>query len=432
MERQRNNNSFENKTEQEDLALLIESTELPEESSVKEYCIYRVPQKVRQIKEAAYTPRVVSIGPFHHGEERLKLMEPLKLGYLKSFLEGTRLTSQYCISKLKEWELGIRNCYAESIPLESDVYLKMILIDAGFIIELFLRYCDVRNWVKRDPLFLKPWLAEDVAHDLILLENQLPFLVLEGLFNLATANFVTVDLPTFLQLTLNYFADLNPQKLQPDGVSLRHFTDLLRIFYLPPSERLQERSEVGNILDHLYTASELVEAGLRFKVDKTKKCLLELQYHKGVLTMPRLDVSDRTEFHLRNIAAFEQAHYSSKTYITDYLKVLDFLVDTDKDVNVLVHKGIITTLLGDSNEVATMINRLCSNLIQPNMNLEYLFICKQLNDFYDKPVNKWKAGMIRNYFDTPVKTVTSIAAMVLLILTAIQTICTVIPLVKSN
>ncbi|XP_052196890.1 UPF0481 protein At3g47200-like [Diospyros lotus] len=431
MERQGNNNSFENKTAQEDLALLIESAELPEESSVKEHCIYRVPQKVRQIKEAAYTPRVVSIGPFHHGKEKLKLMEPLKLGYLKSFLQGTGLTSQYYISKLKEWELGIRNYYAESIPLESDVFLKMILIDAGFIIELFLRYCDVHNWVKRDPLFLKPWLAEDVAHDLILLENQLPFFVLEGLFNLATANFVTADLPTFPQLTLNYFADLNPQKLQPDGVSLRHFTDLLRIFYLPPSERLQKRSKVGNILDHLYTASELVEAGLRFKVDKTKKSLLELQYDKGVLTIPRLDVSDKTEFHFRNIVAFEQDHYPFETYITDYLKVLDFLINTNKDVDVLVHKGIITTLLGDNSEVVIMINSLCSNLIQLNMNCEYLFICKQLNDFYEKPVRKWKASIIHDYFNTAVKTASSIATIVLLILTLVQTICSVLSVLYS-
>ncbi|XP_052200152.1 UPF0481 protein At3g47200-like isoform X1 [Diospyros lotus] len=426
MERRGNNNLFEHKTEQEDLALLIESAELPEESSVKEHCIYRVPQKIRQIKEAAYSPRVVSIGPFHHGQERLKLMEPLKLGYLKSFLNGTGLTLQHCISELKEWEPGIRNCYAESIPLESDVFLKMILIDAGFIIELFLRYYDVNNWVERDPLFLKPWLAEDVAHDLILLENQLPFFVLEGLYNLATKN--DPDFPSFLQITFKYFEDLNQQAIQHDGVIVRHFTDLLRIFYLSPNQIFQKRSKVGSILEHLYCASELLESGVEFRVNKINKCLLELQYVKGVLTMPRLDVSDRTEIHLRNIVAFEQGHYPSETYITDYLKVLDFLVNTDKDVNVLVHKGIITTLLGDNSEVATMINRLCSNLIQANMNSKYLSICKELNDFYEKPVHKWKAGMIHDYFDTPVKTATSIAAIVLLILTLVQTICSVLSL----
>ncbi|XP_052197387.1 UPF0481 protein At3g47200-like [Diospyros lotus] len=360
-------------------------------------------------------------------------MEPFKLGYLKSFLKGSGLTPEHCISNLKEWEPRIRNCYAESISLESDAFLKMILIDAGFIIELFLRYYDVGNWVERDPSILKPSLADDVAHDLILLENQLPFFVLKGLFNLAIADFMTTDMPSFLELTFNYFVDLNSQKLQPDGVSLRHFTDLLRVFYLPPSERLPERSEIGNILDHLYTAGELVEAGLRFKVDKTKKCLLELQYDKGVLTMPCLNVSDRTEFHLRNIIAFEQDHYPFKAYITDYLKVLDFLIHTDKDVDLLVQKGIIITLLDDKREVATMINCLGSNLIQANMNSEYLSICKVLNDFYNKPINKWKAGFIHDYFNndyfnTPVKKVTSVAAIILLILTLVQTICSVLSL----
>ncbi|KAI4346005.1 hypothetical protein L6164_013088 [Bauhinia variegata] len=247
--------------------------ELPQDSSVKDHCIYKVPQKVRHIKEAAYTPRVVSIGPFHHGEERLILMEKLKLGYLKSFLQGTGLTLDKCMSKLKEWEPMIRNCYAESVPLDSDPFLKMILIDAAFIIELFIRYYDVGNWIQSDPLFLKPWLADDVAHDLVMLENQLPFFVLNGLFKLATADITPGDLPSFLDLTFTYFADLNPQKIQSDSVSVKHFTDLLRVFYLPPVERLPKRSKVNNILDHLYSANELVEAGVELKVDKTKRCL---------------------------------------------------------------------------------------------------------------------------------------------------------------
>ena len=37
--------------------------------------ICRVPEKLRRLNENAYTPRVVSIGPFHHGKESLKPME---------------------------------------------------------------------------------------------------------------------------------------------------------------------------------------------------------------------------------------------------------------------------------------------------------------------------------------------------------------------
>ncbi|XP_052197375.1 UPF0481 protein At3g47200-like [Diospyros lotus] len=426
--------SFEIESKHKELVdsvrVMIDKLENP---IVSEQCIYRAPLKVRGINEAAYTPRVISIGPFHHEDERLKSMESLqqiKLIYLKSFLDRTKLKLEFCISELKARETKIRNCYAENIQQKSDDFVRMILIDSCFIIEHFLKYYKADQWRESDPLFLKPWLAEDVAQDLILLENQLPFFVLEGLHNLATKN--DPDLPSFLQITFRYFKALNQQATKYDVVSVRHFTDLLRTFYLSPSRIFQKRSEVGSILEHLYCASDLVKSGLEFRENKTNKCLLELQYVEGVLTMPRLDISDRTEIHLRNIVAFEQYHYPSETYITDYLKVLDFLINSERDVDILIHKRIITTLLGDSNEVATMINHLCSNLIQPNMNLQYLLICKQLNEFYEEPIHKWKTSMIHDYFGTPVKIATSIAAIVLLILTLVQTICSVYPLIKGT
>ena len=55
---------------------LLESVELPLVSSC---CIYKIPQKIRKLNEEAYTPSIVSIGPFHYGDKRLEAMEDLKL-----------------------------------------------------------------------------------------------------------------------------------------------------------------------------------------------------------------------------------------------------------------------------------------------------------------------------------------------------------------
>lgn len=80
----------ERENESKDLIIhmeaMLESVELP---LVSRCCIYKVPQKIRKLNEEAYTPSIVSIGPFHHADKRLESMEDLKLRYLKSFLERT-------------------------------------------------------------------------------------------------------------------------------------------------------------------------------------------------------------------------------------------------------------------------------------------------------------------------------------------------------
>lgn len=55
----------------------------------KECCIYKVPSQLREVKPAAYTPRILLIGPLHHFAkpkvferdiEANSLMEDLKNG----------------------------------------------------------------------------------------------------------------------------------------------------------------------------------------------------------------------------------------------------------------------------------------------------------------------------------------------------------------
>ncbi|GAU26796.1 hypothetical protein TSUD_289010 [Trifolium subterraneum] len=48
-----------------ELTEMLEGVILPEESGINEQCIYKVPQKIRQVNPQAYIPRLISIGPFH-------------------------------------------------------------------------------------------------------------------------------------------------------------------------------------------------------------------------------------------------------------------------------------------------------------------------------------------------------------------------------
>jgi len=48
--------------------------------------IFRVPDRLRRHNEKAFEPELVSIGPFHHGKEKLQAMEKIKLWYLHCLL----------------------------------------------------------------------------------------------------------------------------------------------------------------------------------------------------------------------------------------------------------------------------------------------------------------------------------------------------------
>ncbi|KAI5446265.1 hypothetical protein KIW84_014199, partial [Lathyrus oleraceus] len=409
---------------------MLKGVVVPERSGIHEQCIYRVPPRIHQANPQAYAPQIISIGPFHsplgsNSDNILHKMEQLKLQYLKGFLNRTKLSVDDLVFKFQEWENRIRSCYAEIFSFNSNDFLKIIIVDACFIVEHFLRFSEYRNWVENDPILLKPWLHGDIARDLTLLENQLPFFVLEDMYKLAS---ITREFPSFLAITIHYFKplNLNLQILNPETVQCpKHFTDLLRTFLMPSSFDIAQ--EEGDIIEHVYSVSQLSEAGLVFEVSESK-CLLDLNFDdKGVLKMPCFHIHDATESYMRNILAFEECHISDQDsrYISQYLSILDFLINTEKDVSILVDKKIIMNFMGDANEVARMVNNLCKNVIAPRLSSKYMSVCKKLNGFYENPRNKYKAIFVHEYFNTPWKIASTVTAVLLLLFTLIQAVCSI-------
>jgi len=96
----------------------------------------------------------------------------------------------------------------------------------------------------------------------------------------------------------------------------------------------------------------------------------------------------KSDMKLMNIVVYEQCDCPSSPYITEYIKIIDFLINTGKDVNILVEKKIIVNLLGDDDALATMVNNLCSNITMIHINSEYRSLCYQLNGFFGNPLDK--------------------------------------------
>ncbi|XP_075662937.1 UPF0481 protein At3g47200-like [Castanea sativa] len=400
---------------------------LPDMES-SESCIHRVPWHIRKWKEQAYTPQVVSIGPFHHKSERLKVMEEQKERYLRSFMKRSRTKVEDLVNKIRKMEKCIRGCYEEIIDLSSDEFVEMILMDASFILELFIRETPrIKARDDHDPMFVKPR-DTAVMFDLLLLENQLPFFVIEQLHQLTFRYPCKSDPGLFncgdlVQLSLNYFADSFDFNFEHDrsNVRIEHFTDLLRTYQIPPRVKRPKRVYHARS-DLLYTASQLHEAGVKFKVVEKSDCRFDIIFEKGVLKIPEFELDDWTEVATRNIMALEQTHYIYDTYFTDYLFLMDSLINTKEDVDLLCENKILVNYLGDNNAAYSMINDLNKGITWIMNRQDYIDLYANLNGFCEKRWNRWKATLKREYFSTPWRTASTVAAIILLVLTFIQTV----------
>jgi hypothetical protein len=410
-----------------DIKQMLKSCKLPFSPLSPGFCMYKVPQDIRKLNEKAYTPTYISIGPFHRNNETLKTMEKLKEKYFKIFVEKVALNVEKLVSTIRDMEEGVRRCYADTSTITSDDFVKMILLDASFIIVIFLIWNRPKEWQNDDEFTI---LMPQLMDDMLLVENQLPFFVIEQLYNLTFLSWS--NYPSFTKLAFKFFKRHNTQKMSHNpNLKIKHFVDLLRTFFLPEPHRLPQRNN-GEKVKHLYTASQLHEAGVKFKVSSSK-CILDLKFTKGVLEIPCFHINYSTERFFRNIMTLEQFDYRSDHYVSDYVRILDFLIDTSKDVDLLVRKRTLDNTLGDSNAVTTVINNLNKGTFYLNTNSDYYRLCKDLKIFYKDPWQrqKLKATLRRDYCSNLWRTIGTIAAIILLGLTLTQTICSVMSLPKN-
>ena len=398
-----------------------------------------VPYRLLKLNEEAYTPQVISIGPYHNDiySQRLQPMQGLKEEYSKSFWQRVTLTAENSVhvetplQHIPEQMMKqIREFYGGTITLSDNRFSEIVLVDAAFILELFLR-CHSNIWPSEDPMFHQSFVLTTVTNDLLLLNNQLPFWFLEELFQFAFPTYSSVL--SVRKLTFEFFEDFNVQNISHENsdVKIQHFTDLLRTFLLPQSlwpssTQLPQRGNKKVKL--LYSATQLQQAGVKFKVS-SNKCLVGLKFENGVLEIPCLEFYDTTEALIRNIMALEQTRYIRNGYVTDYYFMLDFLINTTKDMDLLCDNGIVDNYLGDNNEATLIVNNLHKNILWVGLGTEYCKLCESLNAFYKDRWHKWKAILKQDYFNTPCTTASTVAVAILLVLTIIQTVCSILQVV---
>ncbi|KAL6212085.1 hypothetical protein ACLB2K_017306 [Fragaria x ananassa] len=392
-------------------------------------CIHRVPDRFHRERERDYTPRVISIGPYHHGNEALKSMEDHKLRYVNCFLHRSHAKPEDYVQKIRKKEQKLRNYYSETIVLNSNQFVTMVLVDAIFLLEFLLRSSNDILQDENDCIFGTPKMLPDVANDLLMLENQLPLFILEvllSLYNRESRGYAKRLYIKFL-MSFSLMAGYKNEYLLRFQVKGQHSVDLLRNLLLLTAPRSEERENPTGETETAPTIERLHLSGVKFiNGGESITGLFDITFNKhGILKIPKLRTDDTTELILRNLIAFEQCSNSNDRIISDYVSLMDMLIDSPRDVELLVKHNIIENDLGGGDkDVANMINGLSAGIIY-YQDFYYDSLCGKLNTYCSSRRHKWIAKLRSDYFHNPWSTISVVAAVVLLILTAIQTICAV-------
>jgi hypothetical protein len=165
---------------------------------------------------------------------------------------------------------------------------------------------------------------------------------------------------------------------------------------------------------------------VKFKVGSTEN-IYDIKFENGILKIPRVRVRGQIERIFRNLLAFEQCHYIHENYIHDYFFVIDGLIDTHRDVEILEQSGIIESkLTADKQGVANVINNFLAGTTMSATKFYYADLCEAFNVYCSVPWHKWIATLRHDYFTTTWDGLSIIVAAILLILTFIQTLCSIV------
>ncbi|GKU99436.1 hypothetical protein SLEP1_g12289 [Rubroshorea leprosula] len=404
--------------------------------------ILRVPHQLFKVNEKAYEPYVISIGPYHRGKDHLKEMEGQKVQSLKWLLQrNTYQSVETYLSEIRNMEKEIRNCYSEPLDISKEEFVEMMVLDGCFIIQFFTKNLG-------DSFCYSGLIYSSILHDLVLVENQLPFFVLLKLLNIISSKFPTVVFNMvgvtdprshFIRKVLKKFKKDMPgltvdRTYNDDSIQeVEHLVHLLHSNWRPSKEATDEYDKQTKDWKWHFmipSATELREAGIEFQVvetegDNVKRSLFDIKFKNGKLEMPAVTIEDGTESLYRNLIACEQFDNSEPRYLTEYVKLMDCLINSGKDVELLCKKEIIVNFLGDHETVAILFNRLGDHTNLSKKNFFYAQLFKDVHKHYKTPWNKRKANLRHNYFNTPWAFISFLAATLLLLLTVLQTSFTI-------
>ncbi|XP_052170357.1 UPF0481 protein At3g47200-like [Diospyros lotus] len=409
----------------------LRNAQSQEEQRRKKRSIHRLPPLIiSDLDKKVYEPEMVSFGPYHYGEPRLKPMEDHKHRALLYFLDRTRVSLDTIFNSMVGVEQDLKDSYDSLQPEwqnDTKKFVKLMIVDGCFTLEILRAKTQKprRDYSDDNPIFGphgELYAMPFIKRDMLLLENQLPMLVLYMLKSFEEN--IEGNTETLNDLILAFCGQGG--RIADMGKCL-HILDLYRrslLYKIPKANSIPPAQHMWDTIAR--SATELAEAGIRFKRSESNS-LLDITFEHGVLSLPQLVVDASTESIFLNLIAFERCHVVVGNYLCSYIWFMSNIVQQDPDISLLRSKGIIFNFAGSDKAVDDLFNTVSKDLMMdPSSDLYMVF---ESTAFYcAKRWHKLRATLIHNY---PWTGVSIVAGVILFVLTTLQTVFTIFDVLRK-
>ncbi|KAM4079969.1 hypothetical protein ACB094_09G155900 [Castanea mollissima] len=257
--------------------------------------------------EKYYEPRVISLGSIPHCKPKYQLGEKYKLVLTSEFIASSGKSMEEVHKKIQDNIKELRDCYEKKVTMDNNDELI---------------YCASTKDKFKD-LSIKDDSVAFRHQDLLLLENQLPYCLLECLMSLS-------KMKKQLEDSINTF--IESEEAQDQSISL-------------------DIREPQRMHMHL--------------LDKLRTRLLANHGGQMVYLIYLETQNDLNWQSYRNIQELQAAvfQFDNEYGVTSFISFLDSLIDEANDVTKLRKAGILYNLLGSDQEVTQLFNEIGTDLI---------------------------------------------------------------------
>ncbi|KAI3844905.1 hypothetical protein MKW92_021282 [Papaver armeniacum] len=374
--------------------------------------IFKVPNYIKERNRTAYEPKMVSVGPYYHGREHLIPMQVHKKRALVHFFGRNRAVPiESYLTKLKEKVTELRASYEQhdlmQIWEDDDSFVQLMLVDGIFLLEFLSVLRDTQSnndYESVDPIFGERGHAliyNSVKQDLLLLENQLPYLVP---FILLSVSGREADVDRSLSWMMS----------GPRTGSGCHFLDMYMKGLLVGCD-LQNQDPRINVVRH--SASKLHKFGVQFRTVGSYKEIAFVQ-KTATLKLARFEINENSISTFLNLKAYEHRGGTNIKELSSYIRLLNTLVHSANDVSFLRSRGIIISSLASDEAVVKVIKDLAKGTILLDDINSHSCVLTDVNKYVEKkPKWSWLLSYRRSILG---------AATLLLVLTLLQTVYSIL------